>query len=68
MAKGLSAHLINRYTHQNGSVWMEGFYDRSIRAEDDLCAIARYIVLNPVRAGLTKHCGNYPFWDAVWLE
>jgi hypothetical protein len=29
--------------------------------------LARYIVANPLRAGLVEHLGDYPHWDAVWL-
>jgi len=30
-------------------------------------ATARYIVANPLRAGLVERLGDYPLWDAVWL-
>ncbi|WP_231732473.1 MULTISPECIES: transposase [Stenotrophomonas] len=48
-------------------VWGRGFHDRAMRREDDLRAIARYIVMNPVRAGLVTSVRFYAFWDAVWL-
>jgi putative transposase len=48
-------------------VWQRGFYDRAIRKEEDLLAVARYIVANPLRAGLVSQLSDYPFWDAVWL-
>ena len=67
-AKGSSGLLINRHRQQNGSVWMDGFYDHAIRKDQDLPSIARYMVLNPIRAGLVKRCGDYPFWNAIWLE
>ena len=37
-------------------------------SDEDLVAVARYIVANPVRAGLVKNVRDYPHWDAVWLE
>ncbi len=49
-------------------VWMRGFHDRALRREDDLRAMARYLVLNPARAGLVRSPWNYSFWDAVWVE
>lgn len=67
-AKGNTAISINRHRQQNGSIWMDGFYDHAIRKEEDLPSIARYMVLNPVRAGLVKRCGDCPFWNAIWLE
>lgn len=48
-------------------VWQKGFHDRAVRHEEDLSNIARYIVANPVRAGLVKSIREYPHWDAVWL-
>jgi putative transposase len=48
-------------------IWQDGFHDRALRDEDDLQAVARYIVANPLRAGLVERIGCYPHWDAVWL-
>ncbi len=48
-------------------VWQDGFHDRALRDEDDLQAVARYIVANPLRAGLVERIGDYAHWDAVWL-
>ena len=42
-------------------LWQQGFYDRILRDEDDMLAVVRYIVTNPVRAGLARDVGEYPF-------
>ena len=34
---------------------------------DKMLDVARYIVANPLRAGLVTKIGDYPFWNAVWL-
>ena len=47
--------------------WQKGFHDHAVRQEEDLPALARYVVSNPVRAGLVKRVGEYPHWDAIWL-
>jgi len=47
--------------------WQRGFHDRALRREDDLVDLARYVVANPIRAGLVTRVGEYPHWDAVWL-
>ncbi|MBV8156951.1 MAG: transposase [Dyella sp.] len=52
---------------QAGLVWDRGFHDRAMRAEEDVRAIARYIVGNPIRAGLVNNVLDYPYWDCVWL-
>jgi REP element-mobilizing transposase RayT len=50
-----------------GPVWQDGFNDRALRRGEDLQSVARYVVANPVRAGLVARVGLYPHWDAVWL-
>ena len=53
--------------HALGPVWAKSFHDRALRREEDASAAARYIVLNPLRAGLVRRVGDYPFWNAVWI-
>ena len=48
-------------------IWQAGYYDHAIRKDEDIANIARYIIANPIRAGLVKRVGDYPHWDAVWL-
>ncbi|MGL6161795.1 MAG: REP-associated tyrosine transposase [Microbulbifer sp.] len=50
-----------------GPVWQRGFHDHALRKEEDLQATARYIVANPLRAGLVSSLRDYSLWDAVWL-
>ena len=40
--------------------------ERALRRQDDLAAMARYIVANPLRAGLVDFLGDYPHWDCAW--
>jgi putative transposase len=65
--KGKSAYMINRHLGCYSRVWQRGFHDHAIRKDEDIRSVARYIVANPLRAGLVKNIGDYPFWDAVWL-
>jgi REP element-mobilizing transposase RayT len=48
-------------------IWQKGFYDHAVRSEEDLRSLARYIVANPIRAGLVESVCQYPYWDSVWL-
>jgi len=48
-------------------LWQKGFHDHAIRREKDLIEIARYIVANPVRAGLVRSVREYSYWDVKWL-
>ena len=50
-----------------GALWQRGFHDHALRREEDLLGVARYVVANPVRAGLVARVGDYPHWDAIWL-
>lgn len=49
------------------SIWQEGYHDHALRKEEDLKDTARYIIMNPVRAGLVKSVRDYPLWDAKWI-
>ncbi len=65
--KGKSAMAINKSSNRAGAVWQPGFHDHGVREEDDLREFARYVIANPLRAGLVERIGAYPLWDAVWL-
>lgn len=65
--KARSAHRVNDYLHRQGTLWQKAFYDHAVRKDEELQCIARYIVANPLRAGLVEHIGDYPLWDAIWL-
>ncbi|WP_433768485.1 REP-associated tyrosine transposase [Pseudomonas putida] len=65
--KSRCARLINRKRDLCAPVWQKGYFDRALRHEEDLKAAARYIIANPLRAGLVTHVGDYPLWDAMWL-
>ena len=65
--KARSAIAINKAIQSQNRVWQRGYHDTTLRTEDDLKKLARYIVANPLRAGLVKRIGDYPLWDAIWL-
>jgi REP element-mobilizing transposase RayT len=44
----------------HGKLWQHGYWERVLRDEDDLVSIARYVIENPVRAGLVREAANYP--------
>ncbi|NVK40230.1 MAG: transposase [Oceanospirillaceae bacterium] len=67
LMKVLATRRIRSADDEAVPVWQRGFYDRQLRREDDLVAMARYVVANPLRAGLVRSVRDYGFWDAVWL-
>ncbi len=48
-------------------VWQRSFFDHALRDEESLEAVARYIVSNPVRAGLVEDWRDYPFVGSMTL-
>jgi REP element-mobilizing transposase RayT len=65
--KSRSSRSINLMCGDGGRLWQRGYYDRALRRDEDLKDAARYIIMNPVRAGLVQRVGDYPLWDAIWV-
>jgi REP element-mobilizing transposase RayT len=65
--KSASARAVNEITRCDGAVWVHAYHDRALRRDDDILIVARYIIANPIRAGLVRRAGDYPFWNAIWL-
>ena len=42
-------------------LWQDSYYDHVVRSEENLAGIARYIIDNPVRAGLVTSPFDYRF-------
>lgn len=63
------AHAARAWKPADGTaLWQRSFHDRALRTEEQLLHVARYVVANPIRAGLARSFGGYPFWDAVWIS
>ncbi|RLU11223.1 transposase [Pseudomonas prosekii] len=65
--KARSSRAVNLALRRQGRLWQKGYHDRAVRKEEDLKDLARYVILNPVRAGLVTRVHDYPLWDACWL-
>ncbi|WP_433852882.1 REP-associated tyrosine transposase [Stenotrophomonas nitritireducens] len=66
--KSRSARAINQVRRQSGAIWQPGFYNHRLRDDEDLRGQARYIVANPVRAGLVADVHEYPHWGCQWIS
>jgi putative transposase len=66
-AKAIASRQWHRERGRSGKLWAPGFHDHGLRRKEDVLPTARYIVANPVRAGLTKRVGSYPYWNSIWL-
>jgi REP element-mobilizing transposase RayT len=51
-----------RYKKSRGrALWQPGYHERILRDDEVTEAVVRYILENPIRAGLTKELGEYRF-------
>ena len=65
--KSRSSRSVNLVRRSQDRLWQRGYYDRALRRDEDIKDAARYIVMNPLRAGLVNRVGDYPLWDAIWI-
>jgi len=62
-AKQLSSFHVKRLTGRR--LWAPGYYDRVVRHDEDPLRYVRYILMNPVRAGLATAVGEHAHTWAV---
>jgi putative transposase len=43
------------------TLWQRGYYEHMLRSNESVVYMARYILRNPVRAGLVTHPTEYPW-------
>jgi REP element-mobilizing transposase RayT len=66
--KAITARGVEPRFRVNGWLWSKGYNQRLLDREEDLLAVARHLVANPVRAGLASSVGSYPYWNSAWLD
>jgi REP element-mobilizing transposase RayT len=54
---------------KGAQVWQDGFRDDGLRTVEIVKRAVRYVVFNPVEAGIVPVPEEYPYlaWDAAWL-
>jgi REP-associated tyrosine transposase len=62
LAKQRSGWAFRR--HWTGRLWQEGYFERVLRNDESTPEVIRYIVNNPVRAGLVVKPADYPHWGS----
>ncbi|MBH0066679.1 transposase [Pseudoalteromonas sp. NZS100] len=65
--KNITTYRLNKQNGTEGKVWQSNYYDHKVRDGEDIINQARYIVANPLRAGLVDNIRKYPYWDCVYL-
>jgi len=49
-------------------LWQRSYFDHVLRDDEDTIAVARYILGNPVRAGLVSSPDDYPFLGSMTMD
>ncbi len=65
--KGRASRDYQARLASDAHIRQRGCYDHAIRTDENLLNVARYIIANPLRAGLVSCIGDYPLWDSIWL-
>ncbi|MFQ5817893.1 MAG: transposase [Terriglobia bacterium] len=61
--KSYSTHQVNKHRRTAGTVWLDESFDRIVRDEAEFREKLLYMAHNPVKAGLARTEGGYPyFW------
>jgi putative transposase len=59
--KRISATECNLILNRKGRFWQDESYDRLVRDEKELYFVIRYVLLNPVKAGLVKKWDDWKY-------
>jgi len=63
--KQMTGFAYKQQTRQK--LWQVGYHDRILRDDESSDTVARYILENPIRAGLTTALGEYAYaWSDVY--
>jgi putative transposase len=66
LMKGRSARAINIARCGSGRVWQPGYFDHALRRDEAVRVHARYLMANPLRAGLVEEISEYPHQWCAW--
>jgi putative transposase len=63
------AAYVFRTTFAVPMMWQEGYYEHVLRSDEATNVVVRYVLDNPIRAGLVRRHEDYPFMGAkYWPE
>jgi REP element-mobilizing transposase RayT len=65
--RSYSATKLNQLSHRKGTLWAYDFFDHSMRDEQNTIDTIKYILENPVKAGLVKQWEDWP-WSYLNLD
>jgi len=62
LAKQRSGYLFSRATGRR--LWQESYFDRTLRDGEGPAEVIKYMIENPVRAGIVESPAAYPYWGS----
>jgi REP element-mobilizing transposase RayT len=66
--KEVTATLANSVLGRRGTFWSRGYHDHALRTHERMRQTVRYLVANPVRAGLVHDPWMWPYWNSRWID
>ena len=63
--QGSSYHWKQRHRRK---LWQRSYFDHVLRDDEDTITVARYILGNPVRAGIVSSPEDYPFLGSMTMD
>jgi putative transposase len=46
---------------RSAGLWQDGYFERTLRTDEDVFSVAKYIAANPLLAGLVEDARDWPF-------
>lgn len=65
--KSFTSHEANKILNRHGQFWIEDYFDRYIRDQQHFERTVQYIENNPVKAGLCREPGDWPY-SSAWFK
>jgi REP element-mobilizing transposase RayT len=64
--KSITSRTARALRDDSTAVWMAGYHDHALRSEEHVHDAVRYILENPMRAGLADSIETYPYRHCLW--
>jgi len=66
--KTRSGFYIEQYFNLSEELWQAGYHEHALGKDEDIKAVARHVIANPLRAGLVDRIEDYSLWDSCWVQ
>ena len=59
------AKAVNQALGRHGPIWQGAYFDRGLRKVEDIAVAIRYLLNNPIRAGIADNIEQYSYWNIL---